>query len=116
MNYCKACGKTVRETVLHCPHCGAVPHVVKLDALETYSHWPIWTSITGLVFGVLPLVSMLAPEAWTREQTTGAAMFAIAALVFGSLSLTKHHRGRCMAVAALVLGVIGLLLAIGSQN
>ena len=116
MNYCKACGKTMRKTVLHCPHCGAAPRVVKIVALDTYSHWPIWTSITGLMFGLLLLVSMLAPDAWNREQAKGKAVFAIAALVSGSLNLAKHHRGSGMAVAPLVLGVIGLSLAIDSPN
>ena len=116
MNDCKACGKTVHETAISCPHCGAVEQSAKPAVLTTHGNGPIWISVTGLVFGVFPSISMLAPEAWTREQAMGEAIFAIAALVFGSISLAKHHRGRGMAVAALVLGVIGLLFVVGSQN
>ena len=43
-------------------------------------------------------------------------MFAITAMIFAGISLAKHHRGRSMAIAALVLGVIGLLVAIGSKS
>ena len=116
MNYCKACGKTVHETAISCPHCGAVEHPTKPAVLTTHGNEPIWTSITGLVFGVFPSVSMLAAEAWNREQAIGEGIFAIAAMVFGGISLAKHHRGRGVAIAALVLGVIGLLFAIGPQN
>ena len=116
MNYCKACGKTVHETAPCCTHCGLVQYGVTPSALATHSHGPIWTSINGMVFGVLALVSILAPEESNREQANGEAMFAIAAAVFSSFSFPKHRRGRGIAIAALVLGVIGLLLAIGSQN
>lgn len=116
MNFCKACGKTVHETATSCPHCGAVQHPAKPAALTTHGQGPIWTSITGLACGILPVLSAFAPKDWGKEEALGAAMFATVALVLGGISVAKHHRGRGMAIAALVLGVIGLLLAIGSQS
>lgn len=114
MNFCKACGKTVHETATNCPHCGAVQTPLKPAVLTTHGHGPIWTSITGMACGILPVLSALAPKAWTKEETSGAFLFATVALVLGGISIAKHHRGRGMAIAALVLGVIGLLLAIDS--
>lgn len=114
MNFCKACGKNVHETASSCPHCGAVQIPLIPKALSTSSSGPIWTSITALVLGTLPILSMFAPAEWTPEQAIGAAMFATGALVFGGISVAKHHRGRGMAIAALVMGVIGLLAAISA--
>lgn len=116
MNYCRACGKTVHETAASCPHCGAVQRAVTPVMLTTHGREPIWTSITGMVFGILPMVALLEPKDWNRDEAVGLGLFAVIALVFGGISLTQRHRSRGMAIAAVVLGAIGLLAAIGSQN
>ena len=114
MNFCRACGKTVHETAASCPHCGAVQPSLVPRALSTGASGPIWTSITGLVLGTLPTLSLFTPAEWTPNQAIGAAMFAIGALVFGGISVAKQHRGRGMAITALVMGGIGLLAAISA--
>ena len=116
MNYCKACGKTVHETAANCPHCGAVQYTIKPAALSTHSQGPIWTSITGLTCGLFPIMAAMSEKDWSKEEAGGAVLFATIASVLGGLSIAKHHRGRGMAIAALVLGVIGFLLAVGSQT
>lgn len=45
----------------------------------------------------------------------GMVMFAVAAIALAGVGLARQERGRGMSIAALVLGVIGLLGAIGSQ-
>ena len=114
MNFCRACGKTVHETAANCPHCGAVQQAVKLTAMNPHEPAPIWTSITGLVLGIMAVLSALQFENWNKSQVLGVAVFAIAALVLGCVSLTKHHRGKGMAIAAVMLGGISLLAALGS--
>ena len=116
MNYCRACGKTVHETAASCPHCGAVRRVIKPAVLTTHGNGPIWTSITGMVFGILPVVASFQPKDWNKDEAVGLGLFAVVALVFGSISLAHRHRGRGIAIAAVVLGAIGLMAAIGSQN
>ena len=116
MNFCKACGKTVHETAANCPHCGAVQTPLKPAMLTTHGQGPIWTSITGMVCGIVPVMSSFDAADWDKEKALGAVLFAVIALVLGGISVAKHHRGRGMAIAALVMGVVGLLLAIGSQN
>ena len=65
---------------------------------------------------MLPVVALFQPKDWNKDEATGLGLFAVIALVFGAISLAQRHRGRGMAIAALVLGAIGLLAAIASQN
>lgn len=65
--------------------------------------------ITALVLGLLALVLF-----WT---IVGGIVFGILALIFGLLGRARAKRGQAtnggLAVAGMVLGIIGLLLAIG---
>lgn len=115
MNYCKACGKTIHETAPNCPHCGAVQHAIKAAVLTTNGLGPVWTSITGMVFGLLPIVALFDPNELNKDEAAGLGLFAVVALVLGGISLVRRHRGKGMAIAAVALGAIGLLAVIGSQ-
>lgn len=69
-----------------------------------------------MVFSIIPIVASFDPNDWNKNEAAGAGLFAIVALVLGGISLIHRHRGRGMAIAAVALGVIGLLAAIGSQT
>ena len=91
-------------------------HLLKPTALTTHSHGQIWTSITGLVFGILPMLALVERQNWNKDEAAVLTLFAITSLVFGGISLSQHLRGRGMAIAATALGFVGLLAAIGSQS
>jgi hypothetical protein len=65
-------------------------------------------AVTALVMGILALLSC-----WT---VLGGILFGLAALVFGVIATTKARRGTGtgggMAMAGLVLGLLGLIAAI----
>lgn len=114
MNYCKGCGKPIHETAPSCPYCGTTQNTLQVDTPKTHSQDHLWMAIVALILGALPVLTRLAPQAWTREDIKGAAACAIISLVLGSISIVKRHRGRAMAIAGVVLGAISLLLVIGS--
>jgi hypothetical protein len=57
-------------------------------------------SIASLVLGILAFLNYPA----------AALVLAILAIVFGGISLKKHYRGRGMAIAGLVLGIVAIVL------
>lgn len=61
------------------------------------------------------MLSIGAAQHWTHDEVLGACVFAIAAMVLGGIGLARQKRGRGMSIAGLVLGVLGLLAAIGTQ-
>ena len=114
MKYCKACGKPLHETAAHCPHCGAVQNAAPPAVPTPTTHAPGLTgmAVVGLVLGVFPMISLFSTPIWTRSHTVGSAVFAIAALVLGCISTAKPHSARGVGIAAVVVGVLGLLIAL----
>jgi hypothetical protein len=115
MTYCTGCGHQIHETAPTCPHCGAVQQLAKatLQAAEQ-SQGTLWLPVPALICGLLPVLSMLSPSDWTEDEAMGSAIFAITALVLAGIGLARQQRGRGMSIAALILGVIGLLGALES--
>ena len=64
---------------------------------------------------VLGILAMPADEVLTSDEREGLIVLSILAIVFASVALGKHHRGRGMAIAGLVLGILVLLFAIGAD-
>lgn len=116
MTYCTRCGHQIHQTAPACPQCGAIQPAARaaLQAAEQ-AQGTLWLPVPALICGLIPVVSLFDPSDWTDEQVLGGVMFAIAALVLSGVGLARQQRGRGMSIAALVLGVVGLLGAIGSQ-
>jgi peptidoglycan/LPS O-acetylase OafA/YrhL len=71
--------------------------------------------VSGLVCGLIPALALFDSQSWDRDQLAGAVLFAFAALVLGGVGLAHQPHGQGLAIAALVLGALGLLGAIGTQ-
>ena len=114
MSYCTGCGHQIHETAPACPQCGAVQRAAKAQAADK-AQGTLWLPVPALICGLIPALSLFAPQPWTNDEVLGVFMFAIVALVLAGVGLARQQLGRGMSIAALVLGVIGLLGAIGSQ-
>lgn len=118
MKYCKACGKPMHETAAHCPHCGAVqnnvpaPSSSQAAASTAYAPSLMAVAVVGVILGIFPLLAFFTTPVWTRSHALGSAVFAVAALVLGCISTAKQHRARGVGIAAVVLAVIGMLMAL----
>ncbi|MFM7726246.1 MAG: DUF4190 domain-containing protein, partial [Flavobacteriales bacterium] len=83
------------------------------SANEDTPHTPT-SSILSLVFGVLFFVPFFTTSMWAL---IGLA-FPILAIVFGAVGISKTRRdnqlkGKGLAIAGLILGIIGLLMILG---
>lgn len=116
MSYCTGCGHQIHETAPTCPQCGAVQRATKSASLAAQqAQGTLWLPVPALVCGLIPVLALFDPHRPTHEQVLGMVMFAVVALVLAGIGLARQPCGRGMSIAALVLGVIGLLGAIGSQ-
>jgi hypothetical protein len=66
-----------------------------------------------MVFGILVTLMCFDTSRWTSDEINGGALFAIAGLTLGIISVSRQPKGRGMAVAGIVLSSIGLLAVIG---
>lgn len=114
MSYCQACGHHIHETATACPQCGAVqPRATRLAPATARPAGTLWLPVPALICALVPLLAMMTPEPWSRDELVGAGVFITTAFVLGGISLARQERGRGMSIAALALGGISLLGAIG---
>lgn len=112
MNYCTGCGQQIHETAPTCPHCGAVQLTAKST---TQAEGTLWLPVPALICSLMTILSLADPNEWTRDEVVGLGIFSVIGLVLAGIGLARQERGRAMSIAALVLGVIGLMGIIGSQ-
>lgn len=116
MIFCTGCGKELHETAPMCPHCGkpqkasAAAHPTQADAKVG----PLWAAITSLVLGVLCVLAQISDAGTDSDTTAGCALFAIVGLVLGIISLNISKRGKGMAIAGIVMAVVGLCLCLSN--
>jgi len=112
MSFCRGCGTTLHETAPTCPHCGAPQHLPP-PAPATGA---LWLPISALIVGILALLAAIGLEEidYDLETYIGTLMFAGIAITLGAVGTFHHPTGRGMSIAGLVLGILGLLLALAS--
>ncbi len=110
MIHCRGCGQTIHETATACPHCGATQTPPAPAAAGS-----LWLPVPAFVCALLAVLGLAGADHPDRELALGGGLFATVAIVLAGLSLARQPRGRGLAIAAMVLGVIGLLAAIGTQ-
>lgn len=113
MSYCRGCGQHIHETAISCPKCGALQSQHSSDNAKALADGSLWLPVPALVCGLIAVLALLSPEAPDKDQILGIFLFAGVAVVLGSISLSRQKRGKGMAIAGVVLGVIGALAAIG---
>jgi hypothetical protein len=64
---------------------------------------------------LIVVVALFDTDHWEMDQVIGSIGFAVVAIVAGGISLATQKRGSGMAIAGLILGILGLLGGLGSQ-
>jgi hypothetical protein len=73
-------------------------------------------AITSLVLGIICLLALFDDSDWDTDQITGLGMFAVIALVFGIISVSKKKPGNTMTIIGIVLSAVSLVCFIGLSN
>lgn len=111
MKVCKNCGAAYEDEVKFCPNCGTVTEVVEQPAsqqvqqAEPEKKGGNAIPIVALVFSIFSVsCCCLDGFAWVAS---------VAAIVLAIIALAKKKGSKGLAIASLVLGIIGFLLSGG---
>jgi hypothetical protein len=113
MIHCRGCGQLIHETASTCPHCGAVQ--TSLVAATAPVAGTLWLPVPSFISAVVAVLAFAGEEHPGRDLAAGIGLFAGVAIVLSGVALARQSRGRGLAIAAMVLGVIAALAALGSQ-
>lgn len=111
MIHCRGCGQTIHETALNCPHCGATQAALPLPAPPG----TLWLPVPALVCGIVAVLGAFGADATDRDAVAGVGLFGAIALILAVVSLARQPRGRGVAIAGLILGIVAVLAAVGSR-
>lgn len=113
MVFCRGCGKKIHETAQNCPQCGA-----SQDNLDIHKNTYHWSCITGFIGGMIVfLMAMTEPNGkWDSDAVLGGMVLGAIPIAFSLYSFSQpSHHGRWMGVTGLILGIIVVLLSLGSM-
>ena len=111
MIHCRGCGQTIHESAPNCPHCGAT----QAAAPPPVAHGTLWLPVPALVCGSVAVLGAFGTDPNDRDDVAGVGQFGAIAANLAAISLARQPRGRGMAIAALILGIVAVLAAIGSR-
>ena len=115
MVFCRGCGKQIHETAPNCPMCGAVQGAAAVTVRDSSGfHWASLTSfISGGVLFLLFLID--EEETWSLDQVIGGLLLGALPIIFGVIAINNEQGSRrWMGITGCVLGVLMLLVSIGS--
>ena len=113
MVFCHGCGKEIHESAATCPQCGAAQNISKIQDQNTYH----WSSITSFVTGIVVVLMVLTESSgkWDSNTVAGGLFFGAIPTIFGGVSISNSYAGRWMAITGLILGILVLLVSLGSM-
>jgi hypothetical protein len=111
MIHCRGCGQTIHESAPNCPHCGATQAAPPPPA----PYGTLWRPVPALVCGIVAVLGAFGADVTDRDAVAGVGLFGAIAAVLAAISLARQPRGRGMAIAGLILGIVAVLAAVGSR-
>ncbi|SHN51976.1 hypothetical protein [Desulfovibrio litoralis] len=115
---CPFCKEEIADGAIKCKHCGSMLYQTEPQPMTQQvlvQQAPIWSSITSMVLGILALMTFLTEEWFTVDEAIGLAIISGLAIIFSAVALSQKQRGRGMAIAGLVTGILGALCALGIE-
>ena len=107
MMFCRECGKSIHETAINCPQCGAPQgtstHVNKNDS------GTLWLPVPALICGIFAFLAIFDDSSWDEDAYMGMFIFSSVAVILGTIGSANQQKGRGMSIAGIILGVFGAL-------
>lgn len=72
-----------------------------------------WLPIPSMILGIISILAWFDDSAWDSDTIAGLAVFAIAGLVLGIVSISNQEKGKGMAITGITLSSIAILFLIG---
>lgn len=72
-----------------------------------------WLPIPSMILGIISILACFDESSWDSDTITGLAVFAIAGLVLGIVSISNQEKGKGMAITGITLSSIAILVLIG---
>jgi hypothetical protein len=72
-----------------------------------------WLPVPSMILGIIAILACFDDSAWDSDTITGLAVFAIAGLVLGIVSVSNQEKGKGMAITGITLSSIAILVLIG---
>jgi len=95
MVFCRGCGKSIHETAVSCPHCGALQQ----GPASAPSEGTLWLPVPALLLGLVAFLALFDETDWDTDTYVGVFMFIVVALILGGVALATQKRGTGMAIA-----------------
>jgi len=112
MNYCKYCGKELKEQSKFCPYCGMSfesPQQIQQHQYATPTYYPIKHSgfaIASLVLGIIAVIFTGIIILWYVGIILG-----ILAIVFGAIAYLGQEQDK-YGLAGFICGIISIIISI----
>jgi len=72
-----------------------------------------WLPIPSMILGIISVLACFDDSAWGSDAITGLAIFSIAGLILGIVSVSNQEKGKGMAITGITLSSIAILVLIG---
>lgn len=72
-----------------------------------------WLPIPSMTLGIVSILACLEDSGWDKDTMTGVAIFSLAGLSLGIVSISNQEKGKGMAITGVTLSSIALIMLIG---
>ncbi|MDO9184243.1 MAG: zinc ribbon domain-containing protein [Bacteriovorax sp.] len=115
MVFCRACGKEIDETAIHCSHCGTsqsgeITEPIKKSQSE-------FIGAASLVLGVCSILAFAGKSTFIGGTSKSAVYGGIVTILLGSSQFKKKSKfGKFNSIVGISFGLLAILAVVGKMK